>query len=239
MLRFLEEVCALTKIRLKLSKGEEVKYISHLDLLRTFQRAIKRAGLPINYSQGFNPHPIMSFALPLSVGTTSETEYMEMELKREIKPEQVMDQLNEVLPKGIEIKKAEIVNNNSRKDFGLICMADYNAKIELKNDIHVDVKTELQKMLNTDEILIDKKTKKGMREINIIPLMHELDILKQDEKNIDLYLKLSAGSKANLKVDLVLQALEKHIQGFEVDYAAIHRTELWIEKDGEILRPIA
>ncbi len=238
MLQFLEEVCALTKIRLKFSKGEEVKYISHLDLLRTFQRAIKRAGIPINYSQGFNPHPIMSFALPLSVGTTSESEYMEMELKSEIKPQQIVDQLNEVLPKGIEIIKVEIVNNNSRKDFGLICMADYNVKIELKNAIAVDVKTELKKMLHTDEILIEKKTKKGKKEINIIPLIHELDVQKQDGNYIEFHLKLSAGSKANLKVDLVLQAFNQHIQGFEVDYAAIHRTELWIDKDGEVLRPI-
>ncbi len=99
----------MKRIRIKYTKGEEVKYISHRDLMRVFQRAIRRANLPILYSQGFNPHMKISWGQALKVGKSSEGEYAELQMEENVKPREVKDKLNQVLPKGIEILEAYLI----------------------------------------------------------------------------------------------------------------------------------
>lgn len=99
----------MQRIRVKYRKGEEVKFISHRDLMRAFQRAVQRAGLPIAYSQGFNPHMKISWGKALKVGATSEEEFAELELKSWVKPLELMSRLNQQLPKGLEILEAFVV----------------------------------------------------------------------------------------------------------------------------------
>ena len=91
--------------RFKFSKGEGVKFIGHLDVLKAFQRALKRADLPIAYSQGFNPHQLISFASPLSLGYTSEGEYGDFKLTEFVKSEIVMEKLNNALPNDMKAEK--------------------------------------------------------------------------------------------------------------------------------------
>ena len=95
------------KIRFKFIRGEQVKYISHLDLMRTFERAIRRANIPVRYSQGFNPHPSIVFGLPLSVGVTSEAEYADVEIDGELAPPVFLQQLNSQLPEGLKVTDAK------------------------------------------------------------------------------------------------------------------------------------
>jgi radical SAM-linked protein len=97
------------RIRVKYSKGEEVKYISHRDLMRVFQRAIRRAEIPMIYSQGFNPHMKISWGQALKVGQASESEHAEFHVEGQVKPREVMDKLNQTLPPGIEILEAFLV----------------------------------------------------------------------------------------------------------------------------------
>jgi radical SAM-linked protein len=99
----------MLRIKIKYKKGEEVKYLSHKDLMKAFQRAIRRAKLPINYSQGFNPHMKISWGQALKVGATSDQEYAELEMSRFIKPGLVMDALNRTLPPGLAILDAYMV----------------------------------------------------------------------------------------------------------------------------------
>lgn len=99
----------MPKIRIKYTKGEEVKFISHRDLMRAFQRAIRRAEIPIAYSQGFNPHMKISWGKALKVGQTSDSEYAELQLESWIKPNELMQRLNPQLPKGIEILEAYLI----------------------------------------------------------------------------------------------------------------------------------
>ncbi|MDI6731257.1 MAG: TIGR03936 family radical SAM-associated protein [Candidatus Margulisbacteria bacterium] len=96
-------------VKLKYKKGEGVKFISHRDLMRTFQRAVRRAGLPISYSQGFNPHMKISWGQALKVGATSEGEPAELQFERWINPKEVMQRLNQTLPAGLEILEAFVV----------------------------------------------------------------------------------------------------------------------------------
>lgn len=97
------------KVRIKYTKGEEVKYISHRDLMRAFQRAIRRADLPIAYSQGFNPHMKISWGQALKVGATSEGEHAELQFEAFIRPSEAMERLNQELPRGIEILEAFVI----------------------------------------------------------------------------------------------------------------------------------
>lgn len=99
----------MNRIKIKYRKGEEVKYISHRDLLRAFTRAIRRAGLPIAYSQGFNPHMKISWGNALKVGAASEAEFAELQFESWIKPREVIDRLGPQMPKGLEILEANLV----------------------------------------------------------------------------------------------------------------------------------
>lgn len=99
----------LHKIKIKYTKGEEVKFISHRDLMRVFQRAIRRAEIPITYSQGFNPHMKISWGNALKLGRTSDNEYAVLHIESWIKPQELMRRLNQELPKGIEILEANLV----------------------------------------------------------------------------------------------------------------------------------
>ncbi|MDK2799421.1 MAG: hypothetical protein PWP27_790 [Clostridiales bacterium] len=226
----LEGVYVLSKMRLKYSKEDPVKYISHLDLLRTFNRAIKRAGLPIAYSQGFNPHPLISFGLPLSVGVTSETEYMDIELQTAVAPQVVIEQLNKVLPQGIKILAAMELGNKKDKLGSAIVWADYRVEVDLKIRLDINLAEHLENLLKSNELIINKEGKKGVKQVDILPQIHSLNIEEQKEKTVVFTMRLSAGSLSNLKPEMVLQAMEKYIEGFEVDFAKIHRVRL-LNKD--------
>ena len=99
----------MQRIRIKYRKGEEVKFISHRDLMRAFMRAIRRAGLPIAYSQGFNPHMKISWGNALKVGAASEAEFAELQFEQWVKPQELKERLNRQLPKGLEILEADLV----------------------------------------------------------------------------------------------------------------------------------
>lgn len=99
----------MQKIKIKYTKGEEIKFISHRDLMRLFQRAIRRADLPIAYSQGFNPHMKISWGQALKVGKSSEAEFATLQFEGWVKPAQVMQELNKTLPKGVEILEAFVI----------------------------------------------------------------------------------------------------------------------------------
>ena len=103
----MEGVFALSDLRIKFIRGEEVKFISHLDLMKVFERASRRANIPIAYSQGFNPHAHLIFGLPLSVGVTSQAEYADIELTEILEPESFVTRLNKELPKGLIIIEAK------------------------------------------------------------------------------------------------------------------------------------
>ena len=97
------------QVKVKYTKGEEIKFISHRDLMRAFQRAIRRAELPMAYSQGFNPHMKISWGDALKVGTTSEGEYATLQFETWIKPKEVQERLNQTLPPGIKILEAVVI----------------------------------------------------------------------------------------------------------------------------------
>lgn len=269
----------MSSIRARFVRGEEVKYISHLDLMKVFERSLRRANVPIAYSQGFNPHPQMVFGLPLSVGVTSEAEYADFDLAVDMTPELFMEMLNGSLPSGLRVTGAEYLNTRSNimKE---ISAAVYDVLVSLPGEEGINyISEKLRELLNQTEISVMKEGKKGARPIDIKPMIYAVEIknlftdeservdtgntsimpersgvwVKEyadaiKEKSIQglsykveslcsVSMLLSAGSAANLKPELVLQALnEKYV--LDLKAVKIHRIGLYVNKGGRILDPL-
>jgi len=233
-------------VRIKFSRGEEVKFISHLDLMKVFERAIRRAGLPIAYSQGFNPHPQMVFGLPLSVGVTSDGEYADFELVHEMKPEQFMAMLNRSLPDTIRITKAG-EKNVKTNIMASISAADYTLDIFMNEEVALETAIEkLETLLKKDCIKVLKEGKGAAKEIDIRPLIlsAELSCMKKVPLGYDdfkaaytVLTRFKAGSTANLRPELFVKALAEQVN-LPVAASRLHRRALFVERAGEMLDPL-
>lgn len=190
----MEEVYALSKYIVRYRKTGDLKYISHLDLLRTIQRAMRRAELPLKYTEGFNPHPHIVFALPLSVGVEGYNELYETALTEDMSAEEFLDRMKKVMPKGLEV--TEVVKADSNK-FADISSAIYKVTPENLPDEKI-----ISDFLSKQEILMEKKTKKGIKTVDI-----RKDIFEIILKDGNVLMRLSAGNTANLKPMAVMDLL--------------------------------
>ena len=144
----------MSKRRLKFSKTGMGKYISHLDLLRAFTRAITRAELPVKYTQGFNPHQIITFSLPLPIGVTSGTEFVDIDFDDSVDNNEIMGRLNENLPPDIRIiSVGELIHSATD-----ICLADYEISVKAPKVIDGNI---VNGFFEKENIPVTKKTKKG------------------------------------------------------------------------------
>lgn len=209
------------RARVKYSKNEDVKYVGHLDAMRTFIRCIKRTCIPIKYSKGFNPRVQISFALPLGVGVTSESEYFDLEVESKMNEAMFVAELNSTLPLGFRALGVTYIDDTDKRSLmSLVKEAIY--EIEIQNDGDIN---KLKELFSKDEILIEKETKdKKTKTINLKNYILDIDIklAKEDKKLITVHGK--AGSVDNLNPMYIIEAIEKNI-GELKDYN-IHRKEL-------------
>lgn len=209
------------RARVKYSKNEDVKYVGHLDAMRTFIRCIKRTCIPIKYSKGFNPRVQISFALPLGVGVTSESEYFDLEVESKMNEAMFVAELNSTLPLGFRALGVTYIDDTDKRSLmSLVKEAIY--EIEIQNDGDIN---KLKELFSKDEILIEKETKdKKVKTINLKNYILDIDIkpAKEDKKLITVHGK--AGSVDNLNPMYIIEAIEKNI-GELKDYN-IHRKEL-------------
>lgn len=219
--------------RVKFTKGEEVKFIGHLDLMRMFQRSIKRAGLPVAYSNGFNPHQILSFASPLTLGTTSEGEYGDFEMAEKVEPSSMVEKLNETLPTGFRVRDAVLIQKKTESAMAAIQAAEYEVFTEESVTPEM-IEKYLPSFLAQDEILAMKKTKKKTKEVDIRPDIFEMKNISENGQG-KIYLYLAAGSQKNLKPDVVMDSFYQFV-GLEFPKYKIQykRLELY-RKEGERL----
>ncbi len=175
----------MSVIRARFIRGEEIKYISHLDLMKAFERAIRRAAIPIAYSQGFNPHPHMVFGLPLSVGVTSQAEYGDFELSAPMSAGGFMDTLNKELPPWLKIIQAREKHsgNNIMASIAAACY-DILLSSELKTN-SVFIEDKIRELLMKPEITVKKTSKRGIREIDIRPMIHRVNFKELDGNNYE------------------------------------------------------
>ena len=214
------------KIRIKFRKNGVMKFIGHLDIMRYFQKAIKRADIAISYTGGFSPHMIMSFASPLGVGLTSDGEYLDIEVESAFSSADGVRRLNEVMVDGMEVVSfRQIPEEKSQNAMSLVAAADYEVVFRPGKEPD-SWKTAFAEFLKQPEILITKKSKKSERELDIRPYIY--DAKEEDGK---VFLRLSAGSVTNIKPELVFEAFYQYLgQEFDEFALCIHRLELYAEK---------
>jgi radical SAM-linked protein len=234
------------RVVLEYVREERVKYISHLDLMRTIQRAVRRAGIPIAYSQGFNPHPIMAFASALSVGVTSDGEYMDIRLSQPMDVRELVDRLNQALPKGITVKQAVEVDEKAPSLMSLIERADYRV---VAHDPDFNWQSGIAAFRSKSEIWVEKKTKKGVSTINLKEGIYEIRL--EGNGSRELYLSLKSGSRGNIRPELVISKLLELSGAVQGDKSAdmtveqetipvsIHRVGLYFRQNGKWVTPLA
>lgn len=216
----LRQVFVLSNYVLKYSRDERVKYISHLDFIRTFHRTVRRAGLLMSFSQGFNPHPVMTIAMPLSVGVTSDSEYIKIGFQEDYSENEIMEKLNNAFPAGFKIlavKKTE----GKELDFAKLDRAIYDVELEWSGN-----EFDAKKFLANRSLLVMKKSKSGEKEADIRPYIHNFEVTSQSDNKMAITMCLSAGNNYNLKPDTVISAMEKYTDGFKVDFFATHRAKI-------------
>ncbi len=207
----------MTKMRLTFEKGEATRYVGHLDVLRTFIRALRRAQIPVKYSEGFNPHALMTFALPLGVGVTSECELVDVTVTKQLPPEAVIERLNENLQAGgIKVTACEYTD----LPFGEIMRAEYI--IIVKTAEKADALA-LENALAQQEILVDKKSKKQTKQINIMEHIFESEVQDLGDEGFTLRAVISAGNSFNVKPQLVVAAIASVMPEPEIKNILPHR----------------
>ncbi len=215
----MEQVFALSKYILKYGRDERVKYISHLDFVRMFHRSVRRSGIPFLFSQGFNPHPIMTVAMPLSVGVTAEGEYMKVGFDKDITDEDIK-KLGDNLPRGF------FISDWWREGEGIsisdLDRADYVVSVEVPKDFSGDVTSVMSK----NELVVMKKTKSGVKPSDIRPYIYSLEVAEQGEGYIILNMCLAASNTYNLKPESVIDAMCEYVPGFSKTFMKVHRVTL-------------
>lgn len=218
------------KVRVKFEKYGTMKFIGHLDVMRYFQKAIRRAGIDIAYSEGMSPHMIMSFAAPLGVGLTSEAEYMDIELRTPISSAEAICALNDVGVDGIRVTGFyEVPDGKANKAMTLVAAADYQLRFRKGYEPDGDWQSGISHFYAQEHIPVMKKTKKSEKEIDLKPLIYEMRVNAGT-----VFMKLSAGSVSNIKPELVMDAYMKTLGQEPVLFAyEIHRCEVYANTGSE------
>lgn len=219
----------MDKLRLRFKKTGRAVYISHLDLMQTMQRAFSRAGYELKYSEGFNPHPQISIALPLSVGTASLCEIMDFKLKEEADISEIPARLTAALPEGIEVtdcyesqrKAAEL------KYLKVAGIFEYDERDAER------MAEALRDFYSAGEIVISKKTKRGIGETDIKPAIREIGFEAKD-KAVELEAVISA-QEPTLNPELLAEALRQLAPDIAPDFAKFTRLDSY-DKNMEIYR---
>ena len=212
------------RLRIRFAKGEALKYISHLDLNRTWERVYRRAGLPLAYSQGFNPRPRFQIAAALPVGVTGTAELLDIWLTDELAPEEVVARLRAASPPGLEILAAEPVELQAPSLQSMLRAADYRAVVRSAEAAEA-IRLRVQALLAAPTLLRQRQHKGRLQTYDLRPLIQEVSV-EPGEGRLILQMRLQASPQGAGRPDEVLDAL-----GLSVAPHTMERTNLHFEFD--------
>lgn len=218
------------KIRIRFKKEGAMKFIGHLDIMRYFQKVFRRADVDIEYSQGFSPHQLISFASPLGVGITSEGEYVDIFVHSSENSAAMIDKINGQMVEGMAILSFKQILDETKHSnaMSLVAAADYVVDFREGTKPKILDAHAIERFLAQDEIIVTKKTKKSVSNTDIKPMIHRLEY-----KDGKLYMRVATGSAANLKPELMIGALYQML-GLEFNEFSllIHRVDMFA-KEGQ------
>ena len=198
-------------------------YISHLDLMRVFQRAFKRAGLPLTHTQGFNPRPSVSIALPLSVGVESGCELLDFDLEGEKVPcDEIRERLNAALVEGVRV--LEVYEEAAKIKH--LAFLDCVVTLEYDNGVPGDAASRIQNLFSQPEVLVEKRSKNGVKDENIIPMIRSLSVSETDENTLELTARVCC-QNPTLNPNQLTAAIEKFLPELAPDFSSCRRVEIY------------
>lgn len=205
-------------------KRNRLRFVSHLDLQRFMQRAFNRTTLPIAFSQGFNPHPVMSFASALAMGWTSEYEILDIKLAKDVGHDEALEQMRSALPPDLPVYDVRLVDDRFPKLMANAAMADY--RITLSGEGAQAVRDAIPGFLAEEQIIAMRKTKSGEKPTDIRPMAVALRT-----EGDAILARLTATESATLKPDLLVSVLAERA-GVPVPEIRVHRLKLYANEDG-------
>ena len=225
------------KVRIKFAKSGAMKFIGHLDIMRYFQKAMKRADIPVAYTGGFSPHQIMSFASPLGVGITSRGEYMDIEITAPVSSKEAIKELNAQMADGITILGFKELPENAENAMSSVAAASYAVNFREGYEPGNSWRDAIIPFFNQKSIPIIKETKKNKRELDLKKYIYSLELV-----NSTVHMCVAAGSVVNIKPELVMEAFSV-FAGFTIKPFSllIEREELYLNKGADnntILEPL-
>lgn len=220
MQQALEEEFVL-KIRIKFAKQGQMKFIGHLDIMRYFQKAIRRADIDISYSEGFSPHQKMSFASPLGVGLLSRGEYFDIEVNSTKSTKEAIEAFNGTMVEGMEVTGYRLLGDSAKNCMAAIAAADY--LVHFVDECKAINDTVIENFMSQKEITVIKKTKKSEKEVDIRPLIYSMNMT-----NEGLLMQVASGSVNNLKPELVMTALWDFLK-LEMPKVVYERMEMYAD----------
>ena len=232
------------KIRIKFSKYGVMKFIGHLDMMRYFQKAMRRAEIDICYSEGFSPHQIMSFAAPLGVGVTSDGEYLDIEVHRSPSTAEALCILNETMVDGVEITGYVKLPDDAKTAMSIVAAADY--ELSFKEGYTPAATVEqfadgiAEHFTKPAQVFITKPTKKSEKVMDLKQLVYDFQVCEKVREDgiavVSFYLMVSTGSTDNVKPELVLEHLFAAMGlSYDANAIQIHRKDVYAaDGDGYI-----
>ncbi len=213
----------MQRLRIKFSRGDEVKFISHLDITRLWERALRRAGVPLAYSQGFSPHPQMALAVPLSVGMTSETELMDITCTRNVTPQWLTDIVNQQLPPGIRVLQVQQIPPTQPALQAQVRFAEY--RVVIKTDKERDeIEAAIKNLLSLKQLPWQHQRDTGIKSYDLRALVDTIMLIEWQPGQCVLGMRLRCDNRGSGRPEQVAIAL-----GFNEYPELIHRTKLVLE----------
>ena len=228
-------------IRAKYKKEDDMIFISHLDLQRLLQRAFRRAKINLSYSEGFNPHPKMSYGNALALGVESQGEYVDIEIEDDIEVKEFLERINEQLPDGIKFVKGQEIDPKTPSLSSIIVYGEYIFNIDLEVPLSKEfVKSRVLNFVKSKEIIITKKNKKGKKvEVDIRPMIRNFDLVSLDDNRVTFVSTIATGSKANLNINILIpQILDMLNLDMDPREVGVLRRDLYKVEDGQLVTPL-
>ncbi|MEL7608214.1 MAG: TIGR03936 family radical SAM-associated protein [Bacillota bacterium] len=220
------------RIIARYEKADAVRYVSHLDLQRLLHRALRRAKLPIAYSNGFNPHPLISFAAALAVGQTSEAEWLEISLDSPMAPEEFARLLNGALPAGVRVLEAFEAPESRQTLSAMMAYASYRVTLRFSQAVDCDAFEGAVKALLSGPIAVTKRSKSGDKEVDLRPMILSMEVLRCEGDSAELSVVGQLNASGSLNVELLMSALTESF-GTNAQ-TRIHRDAIYAQSGGTL-----
>lgn len=226
------------KIRAEITKGEEIRYISHLDYASVLERAIRRTQLPVAYSEGFNPHMKISFASALAVGVTSAAEYMDIEFKSAVSADVFVEKLRANLPEGVKLLAAKMIVDKQPALMAMVDLAEYTVDVLFAGDW--DLLVQATEAFNASaEVFYLRKTPKSKKEIEVKQYMHTPVVVQKIDDMIRFLIAVKITPSGSVKPGEIIKAMiEKFALPITSEAVLIHRTGLYVQGEKPIEKSV-